>query len=182
MARLNHTATLLADGRVLIAGGESTSPGAANGITAEAEIYTPKTGTFAATGSMTAPRTRQTATRLASGVVLIAGGRGDAENPAWAELFSPATGTFIRTGSMSTWRDGMTATLLRDGLVLVTGGWGDAGLLATAELYNPKTGTFDPTGQMATPRTGAAAALLSGGLVLVVGGEWSGVPAELYLP
>ncbi len=136
-----HTATLLHDGRVLVAGGDSSS------YLVSAELYDPKTGTFSATGSMTTPRVYTTASLLADGRVLVAGGGGDYTNRnflATAEIFDPATGTFSATGSMSEARTWFQANLLAEGRVLVTGGYGDLAPLATAELYDPKTGTFSP--------------------------------------
>lgn len=75
---MNHTATLLPDGTVLIAGGESGECSAGecifSGTTASAESYDPSTGTFATVGNMTTTRTGQTATLLKNGTILIAGG------------------------------------------------------------------------------------------------------------
>ncbi len=151
-----HTATLLADGRVLVAGGFDF----ADQPLSSAAVYDPATGTFSPTGSMATARGLATATLLADGRVLVAGG-GAATwvQPglvlASAELYDPKTGTFSPTGSMATAREGHTATLLRDGRVLIAGGidasTGDH-TVASAELYDPKTGTFSPTGPMKTAR------------------------------
>jgi hypothetical protein len=156
VARTAHTATLLLDGRVLIAGGGSAS----------AELYDAATQTFAATGSMTLAQDVRSATLLANsklpnyGKVLMAGG-GDLI----AELFDPTTGTFTATGSTLAQHLGQTATLLKNGQVLVAGGE-----TASAELFNPSTGKFTATGSMTVSRSGHAATLLPDGRVLIAGG------------
>jgi Galactose oxidase, central domain len=132
--RGGHSATLLLNSKVLIAGGGSAS----------AELYDPSTGTFAATGNMITPRQRHRATLLYDGRVLIIGGfLNNGNSPlASAELYDPSTGIFTVTGSMLTPRGWHTATLLYDGRVLVAGA-------GTPELYDPATGTFAPTGAYA---------------------------------
>jgi len=168
-ARSFYTATLLNDGKVLVAGGQETLSGS---LTATAELYDPATGTFTPTGSMSTPRISASATLLNNGMVLIAGGGSSS-----AELYDPATGSFTLTGSMTTSRALQTATLLNNGTVLVVGGGpcSSAGcFLATAELYDPATGTFTPTGSLNTPRVGNTATLLNDGTVLIAGGEGGG--------
>ncbi len=181
------TATLLNDGKVLVAGGWI---GYAGGFLASAELYDPTTNTFARTGSMTTDRYQQTATLLHNGKVLIAGGwNGYANGPlASADLYDPATGIFTPTGSMSSVRTLHTATLLNDGKVLIAGGetYSNGGDLASAELYDPATGTFTTTGSMTISREWAQAVLLNDGKVLIAGGWNAGngtlANAQLYDP
>ena len=103
------TATLLADGRVLIAGGED----ARNTPLASAEVYDPKTGTFSLTGSMATAWEGQEAVAFPDGRVLLVGGERRLVAVASAELYDQKTGQLSEIGSMSTPRRGHTATLLR---------------------------------------------------------------------
>ena len=172
--RTLHTATLLGDGKVLVTGGDSGSADCAGECLdfstplATAEIFDISIGVFMPTGNMVSARAGHTATLLANGKVLVAGGSsGDA-----AELFDPATGEFTATGSMETSRTNATATLLKNGDVLVTGGDDASGNpVATAELFDPTTGMFTPTGSMSVARAWHTATLLASGEVLVTGGR-----------
>ena len=132
-ARDCHTATLLPNGKVLVAGGYDSS-----GYLASAELYDPASGTWTATGSLATARDDHTATLLPNGKVLVAGGFDSSGALASAELYDPASGTWTATGSLATARCDHTATLLPNGKVLVAGGFGNPyGPLASAELYVP---------------------------------------------
>jgi hypothetical protein len=110
-----QTATLLQNGKVLVAGGDATGVGA--------ELYDPATGMWTPTGSMVAARGPwKAATLLQNGKVLVAGGQNGPLALASAELYDPATGVWTATGSMHVVRNTHTATLLLNGQVLVAGG------------------------------------------------------------
>jgi|HubBroStandDraft_6_1064221.scaffolds.fasta_scaffold33717_1 hypothetical protein len=169
--RAAHTATLLANGKVLITGGFNSTDNLAT-----AEVFDPASGTFTATGAMTASRFSHTATLLAhgpaatNGKVLITGGSvGFLSDLATAELFDPATGTFTPTGAMTHLRNEHTATLLNNGKVLLAGGTADN----VAELFDPATGSFTSTtgGMLTAGRWGCTATLLNDGTVLIAGGR-----------
>jgi hypothetical protein len=187
-----HTATLLQNGEVLLAGGFVNSVWDYGGSTSSngVGLYDSATGVFSGTGNMTANRGDHTATLLANGKVLIAGGAD--QNPtgtglASAELYDPSTGTFTQTGSMAVGRFLHTATLLQNGKVLIVGGalTSASDPVATAEVYDPSTGIFTVTGAMATAREQHTATLLPDGSVLIVGGTTSTgatATAEVYDP
>jgi len=170
VARQYHTATLLANGEVLVVGGSNSGGGDAAGT---AELYNPTTGTWSFTGSPTAARVDHSAVRLQNGQVLVAGGLGSEECTflSSAELYNPATGTFTATGSMTTARSSFVLVALQNGQVLAAGGspcgTDDEFGLTSAELYNPATGTWTATGSM-TGIEQNVAALLQNGDVLIL--------------
>jgi hypothetical protein len=94
VARFIHTATLLPNDKVLVAGSFNHSIQNPNGCISSAELYDPASGTWSATGSLNAAREGHTATLLPSGKVLVAGGYGcNAPNTlASAEIYDPASG------------------------------------------------------------------------------------------
>jgi hypothetical protein len=189
-ARWGHTATLLANGEVLVTGGMTTN----FAILGSAEIYNPANGMWTVTGSMSIGRFAFTATLLPNGEVLVAGGETSSTSClATAELYDPSTGHWKSTGSMTQPRCSHSATLLPTGEVLVAGGVGSlynsADTSAIAELYNPSTGTWQTTGSLNTSRASEGAVLLENGQVLVAGGYSTSngtttglASAELYDP
>jgi galactose oxidase-like protein len=194
--RIFHTATLLLSGKVLITGGfdQPWLQGTKPTRLASAELFNPETGAFTPTGNMTTGRASHSATLLADGRVLIAGGDENGLTTT-AELYDPSTGTFTATANLLTVQFGYTATLLNDGKVLLSGGEKSLegcpdSIVADPEVYDPVTDTFSATGDYAEktrpfanlPRclgyglAGAPATLLSNGRVLIA----SEPTAELY--
>jgi hypothetical protein len=180
--RVGHSATLLADGQVLLEGGWDAS-----GTLASAELYDPVSNVFRPTGAMASRRGDFTSTRLASGKVLVVGGE-DQRALASAELYDPVARVFSATGSMHAGRTMHTATLLANGKVLIAGGGEYEHPLASAEVYDGGSGTFAETGPMSRVRYKHAAIRLPDSTVLVLGGsdahDWSGLQAstESYDP
>ena len=175
-------ATLLHNGKVLVAGGYIDGPNEPRRI-ANPEVYDPSTGTFTATGAFatTGSTFYVTGGPDVSAVALLSDGRVLFAGEPRSELYDPATGGFRLTGPMATpcfggpqpsYIFGRTATLLRSGKVLLTGGeHEDCGRFAEAELYDPATGAFTLTGKMTRQRDNHSATLLSDGTVLLAGGE-----------
>ncbi len=164
------SATQLANGKVLIAGGYSAC--------SSAELYDPASNTFAATGKMTGCRYRHTATLLADGRVLLTGGINGSET---AELYDVKTGRFTPTGNLFLARAGHSAMLLPDGKVLIAGGEGrgnnnEEPNPVTLERYDPASNTFSPVGSTGFACYHCTATLLGNGKVLLV----NGATAELY--
>jgi hypothetical protein len=140
IGRYRHTATLLRNGKVLLAGGNSP------GVRLPAELYDPATNTFAETGLMLDARASHSATLLNNGMVLLAGGLDHTGNPTdTAELYDPATEKFTATGRMLAWHVDSKTILLADGRVLI---FGD---LSEPEIYDPATGTFSRGPALAAP-------------------------------
>jgi hypothetical protein len=169
-ARSEHTATLLADGRVFVAGGK-----AVNGTPlASTQMFDPATGLWTARQSMASARYGHTATLLPDGRVLVTGGLGDAVSLTDVALYDPVADEWRNSPivpSMSAQRYGHTATLLRNGQVLVTGGNDSgAGYNKSAERYDPIANQWTPAGAMVDARFKHTATLMPNGTVLVAGG------------
>jgi hypothetical protein len=171
LVRVGHTATMLADGRILIAGG-STNP-FKNGSTGLAEVWDPIAGTITPTGSMHVARAGHVATLLPDGRVLVIGGMDLAEfsSVTRAEVWDPATAAFTFVPSLDgiAWKrdDGgetLHLTTLPDGRVLIIDG-------TRARTWDPASGALADAGALLEPRLDFGVALLPDGQVLVVGGK-----------
>jgi plastocyanin len=162
-ARYGHTATVLTDGRVLIAGGYGTGP------LSSAEIYDPAANTWTTVQPMAHPRWQQSATRLSDGRVLVVSGQPDAFTLT-AEIYDPTDNTWSPTGNLAAAHGWGTLTVLPSGQVLVAGGSSASDSTATLERYDPATNGWTTLAPMATARTADVAVALKDGELLVAGG------------
>jgi len=169
-ARSGHTATLLQNGRVLVAGGDSFGT---------AELYNPATGQWTATGSMNTARIYQYAVLLANGQVLVLFGSNDLTGTGLVtstEVYDPTAGTWTVNGNTgATAQFAFSVTLLNTGKVLIAGGANcvyprPCVEVSTAELYDPSVGASTFTGSMNVARSSHSATLLTNGQVLAAGG------------
>ena len=182
---------------ILVAGGfggkskftkKGVSTTITGGATTQLEIFDPATGKFTAAGApLLTARVGASATALASGKILIAGGTDSSGNPTnTAEVFDPATGKTTATlNHMSSPRALHSATLLGDNTVLIAGGATDStgDLTNSADIYDPSTNSFTATGTM-VEASGAHSAVLLGtgslsGQVLIAGG-FTNVSSALF--
>jgi N-acetylneuraminic acid mutarotase len=183
-----HTATRLANGKVLVAGGTSVGTQFPPPGLAAAELYDPPTGTWTATGGLRTPRFGHSAVLLPDSSVLVAGGTGLRSGQSVtalrsAERYRPDTGTWTELAPMTDARTGHPAVVLANGRVLVIGGSiptardTDAAL-AFCELYDPATNAWTPTGNLLAPRSRHQAVLVSTTSVLVTGGSAPGAAGD----
>ena len=166
-ARASHTASLLPDGSVLIAGGFAGS-GAESRPYASTELFDPASAVFRPGPDMTIPRSGHAAVTLKDSRILLVGGwSGTSGVTNTAEIYDPVSHRFSRAGNMAYARGECTATLLADGKVLVTGGVNrNEQALSTAEIFDPRTNSFSSAGSMLVPRAQHTATLLRDGSVL----------------
>ncbi len=190
-ARAFHSATLLANGKVLIVGGDNKL--LSERTLASVEIYDPSTDTWSETTNLNFPRMDHRALLLKDGRVMIAGGL--AQKPGsttlstlkTVELFNPSDQTWFKAESMSNevnstyGKSDFTMTLLPDGRVLVTGGRSGLVLYAQIERYNPETNTWSDLGLLPSERAGHSATLMGDGRVLLAGGSNDSTILDQYL-
>ncbi len=147
VAHYRHTATLMPDGQVLIAGGYNTTLG----FLSTSELYNSAQNAWTITGALNEARDDHTAALLKDGKVLITGGVGVRNHYCFqllsAELYDPATGSWSFTSALNSGRAVHASTLLSDGRVLITGGrhYTEGTIFKTAEMYVP-----DDTGVILT--------------------------------
>lgn len=165
--RAYHTATLLADGTVLVAGGLN-----ADGVLATADILNAVTKRVELTIPLMSPRYRHTATLLPDGRVLIAGGVNDANQAlASAEIYDPAKKAMRAAGTLNESRAMHTASLLADGSVFLAGGRDGGVLRKTCERFDPVTERFGIIASLPEGRYDHTATTLPDGRIVIGGGS-----------
>jgi hypothetical protein len=193
--RAGHSAIALLDGKIVILGGDSAPPTPGPGVRS-VEFYDPGTGTFTAHGEIADRGTWPTATLLADGRILVAGGTrratrsASAETLSTEEVYDPHTEQSRTIDPMTTPRYWHGAVAMRDGGVLLLGGfsvWGDGPATAAVDRVDPASGKVFAESPMSVPRGRPGVALLRDGRVLVFGGTpaWGIAPttdSELYVP
>ena len=183
VGRRDHTATVLANGRVLVAAGRSVG---VNTYIATAEEFDPAGPSWSAAGSVGVARADHTATLLADGRVLVAGGDTSGNVAVDCRIYDPTSKTWSPTGSLAEGRSAHTATLLDDGRVMVAAGFlGFNMVTGSSEIFDPAAGSWVGAGILPVKREMHTATLLDNGYVLVAGGEDDGVSlddAALFSP
>jgi len=161
--RMDHTATLLKNGQVLVSGGRNGPV-----VHASAEAYSPESQVWTQVGSMANKRHGHRATALLDGRVLVIGGQGT--DLGSCEIFDPATYQWSAATRLQVGRYNHSSTLLPSGLLLVTGGLGEGGALADVEIYDPVGDIWIKVDALKVARRDHTATLLPDGTVLVAGG------------
>jgi len=182
-AAMQHTATLLPSGNVLVVGGNSGAAALATGY-----VYNPNTTLWTAVGNnLPVGVYNHAATVIATNQVLISGGQNTAgTSQTQSEIYDPVANTFAATtGAMNAARANHVLVRYSTGTVLAAGGFAGGLAVATAENFNAATGKWTVTGNMVHARGQASAALLPSGQIAVAGGYGGGaalLTAELYTP
>ncbi len=172
--RHSHTATTLLDGRILMAGGNSTTSVSSFDDLGSAETFNPSTKQSMALPTMYLARSTHTSTRIPNGRVYMFGGTVDSRLT-HVEYFDPALNDFVLAGHTFTVRWEHTATLLQDGKIFLAGGSGDQNY--TCEVFDPSSNTTETVGWLhtqvrssVTNRSLMTSHLLSDGSVILLGG------------
>ena len=179
-ARTLTAATVLTDGRVLVAGGmfmDRASPDVR--VLDTAELWDPRSGTWSLTGRLAQTRFRATAVTLADGRVLVVGGPESRESDpiplASAEVFNPDTGRWTAAGRLATARNGFALIALADGGAIAAGGIGSngstGGSLAVVERFDSVANSWSSAIALPYPVAGAAGIRMADGRVLLAGGS-----------
>ena len=172
IARAGHTATLLPNGKVLVAGGLISISESTNTV----EIYDPASNTWTMAAAMSTARAAHTATLLANGKVLVAGGFTSATGlTSSAEIYDPDSDSWSPANNMQQARTSHTATLLENGSILIAGGssttnTNGGSALASVEIYDPDADTWSAAAAMGTAVNNHAAVRMPDGKVMVTGG------------
>jgi len=186
-ARKSHTATLLANGQVLVVGGLGNNNPQAPCL-ASGELYNPSTGRWSATGSMAATRFLQGATLLQNGRVLVAGGNicwgysGGSSPGTSAEIYDPSSGNWTATGSLNYARAGAQLTLLQNGEALIAAGSSLSGAQGTAELFSNGHWSLTASLYFCCYHNNDNAVLLTNGDVVIYGSNIPTYASEFYNP
>jgi N-acetylneuraminic acid mutarotase len=184
VARVNHAAALLGNGKVLVTGGFNVG-----GYLSSSEIYDPGTNTWTSAAPMNSARAEHTLTLMVNGKVLVAGGHDSSTYSTVPQVYDPGLNTWNNTPSIAA-RAGHVAIELNDSSILVAGGFngtlGSPTVLATALLYYPLSNVWVTASSLSTARRIPLATELGDGRVLVTGGFGSGgsllTSSEIYSP
>jgi hypothetical protein len=188
--RINPQSVLLADGRVVVAGGVYSASGPLPFLTS-AEIYDPATNAWSPAGEISANGYQSAAlSALGNGQAVAAGGVGDGRPTTSAEVFDPSARTWLTTSSLTQPRSRATAMRLVDGSVLVVGGQGISGSpLTTAERFDPTSHTWMVMpGSLKAGSLDESALPLKDGRVFFVNwpdpvfGQWSTAEVQVFDP
>jgi N-acetylneuraminic acid mutarotase len=178
--RFEHSATLLDDGRVLIAGGQGPPISGNSAALATTEIYDPAVDSFRKSNDMSDARFNHTAVKLPDRTVMVVGGAGGTNGDtslATAEVFNPADGRWTPAGALTNSRTGHSAVVFNDGRVLVAGGEsvtrGARRSLNSAEIFNLERREWQSAGNMNCARSEAGATVLGDGTAIVVAGDFA---------